>query len=89
MKTPTLLKICAAMLLFIVINVDAQGQLGKIYGHVDGKDGDKAIGATVQLQRQGAPVGGLITKADGKFEFALLEPGQYTLKITDENQKTS
>jgi hypothetical protein len=89
MKTSSILKIASALIFFIVISVTAEAQLGKIYGHVDGKDGDKAVGATVQLQRDGAPMGGVITQADGKFEFARLEPGRYTIKITDENTKTS
>ncbi|MEM1000571.1 MAG: carboxypeptidase regulatory-like domain-containing protein [Bacteroidota bacterium] len=87
MKIISYSKILATALFFIGISLDTQAQLGKIFGNVTGKDGEKAVGATVQLQRDGAPVGGIITGKDGKFEFARLDPGQYTLKVTDENRK--
>ena len=89
MKENSKMKI-AALIFVLLLGFSLSGfaQLGKIHGTV--KNGASVeAGATVELYKDNAPTGkGVITKADGKYEFALLDPGTYTVKITIEKQST-
>lgn len=73
----------AALFFILLMGLSLSGfsQLGKIHGVVS-NGVEKVEGATVKLYKDNAPTGkGVITGADGKYEFALLDPGKYSVQI--------
>ncbi len=80
----------AALFFILLLGLSLSGfsQLGKIHGTV--KNGDeKVVGATVSLLKDNAPTGkGVITGDDGKYEFAMLDPGTYSVKISFDDVST-
>ncbi len=60
----------------------AYGQLGKICGRVTMGKESAALATVRLLDGQGNFIAGTNTDGDGKYEFVLLAPGAYRLRIT-------
>lgn len=83
MKTSVKFSLTAALLaILMVCSLGAMAQLGKIHGTI--KQGGVSIpSAKVSLYNNGQFTGkGLLTDLAGNYEFALLDPGTYTIVVT-------
>lgn len=82
MKTVKKFSITTAVLaILMVCSLSGWAQLGKIYGTV-ATGQDVMPGEKVELWKNGNPTGrGMLTNEKGKFEFSMIEPGTYTVKV--------
>lgn len=67
------------LLLFTIINVDAQTFTGKILGMVRAKDGKPEPGVTIVLRELNQMT---TTNEDGSYRFNNIKPGNYTVRIS-------
>lgn len=76
------LKMLALLPILALLASPAFAQLGKIHGKII-ENGKPVVGASVSLHVDARFTGkGLVTEADGKYDFSLLDPGNYTVQVT-------
>ncbi|MES1256917.1 MAG: TonB-dependent receptor [Acidobacteriota bacterium] len=74
--------------LFISVSALAQFELGTVVGTVKDQSGLAMTGAAVELRSRTTNVARqTTTSASGGFDFVAVQPGQYTLKITQDGFK--
>ena len=82
--TKSILALCivAGVLLTGIQSVGAQSPTGNISGRVTSSDGQPLPGVTVSVTSSSAPgARAVVTSEDGKYLFALLPPGSYTISF--------
>ena len=87
MKTVKKFSITTAVLaILMVCSLSGWAQSGKIHGTL--KNGEEVMpGESVQLWKDNSFTGkGAVTNEDGKFEFALLDPGNYSIKVVNKGR---
>ncbi|MEY3443639.1 MAG: hypothetical protein RLZZ519_1920 [Bacteroidota bacterium] len=90
MKTSVKFSLTAALLaIMMVCSLGAMAQLGKVSGIVK-KEGKPLAAEKVLLYGEGGGfISGTLTDEDGKYEFAMLESGDYTIEVKTAESSTS
>lgn len=89
MKMHRKFSLTAALLaILMVCSLGAMAQLGKVSGVLK-KEGKPQVNEKVLLYAEGGFVAGTITDEEGKYQFAMLEAGDYTIEVkTVENSSS-